>query len=320
MSTFFVVVLFLLGILLIVKGGDIFVDAASWMAEVSGIPKLIIGATVVSVATTLPEIIVSLLAAFQGKPDMAIGNAVGSVTVNIGFIMALSIVCMPAVMKRSKLAFKGLLMLLSVLLLYLFSRGGELKVAASLVLLALFLVFIVENVHEAKKSMDSGNTGKTKLNKKELAVNLAKFIFGAAGIVLGAQLLVDNGSTLARILGIPESIISATMIAIGTSLPELVTTVTAIVKKQSALSIGNIIGANIIDLTVILPLCAIVSGGALPISRQGILLDLPVCLGIIAVAILPTLFTQKFSRLQGILLMLVYIAYVVVMCSGIIAF
>lgn len=305
--------LFVLGIALIVKGGDWFVDAASWIAETSGIPKFIIGATVVSFATTMPELLVSSMAAAQGKTEMAVGNAVGSVTANIGLIMAISIVFLPSVVKRSQLAFKGFSMVGAAVLLYLFSSSGTLGILPGLVLVAIFIFTMFENIVEAKKSMDAVTNERIKPHKKEVFINSAKFIFGAAGIVWGADLLVDNGSELALIIGVPEAIISVTMIAIGTSLPELVTTITAIAKKQSSLSVGNILGANIIDLSMILPICAAISGGSLPISRQSAVLDLPVCLFICLLTVIPAFISQKFRRWQGVTLLVSYAAYVFVL-------
>lgn len=313
MPTVVIVLLFLLGVVLIVKGGDAFVDAASWIAEAFHIPKFIIGATIVSLATTLPELLVSCIAASQGKTDMAIGNAVGSVTANIGLIMGISIFCMPSVMKRSKFAFKGILMILAAGMLYLLSNGGALSSRSGLLLFAVFFLFIWENVRDAKRAIGASAGGE----KPEggLGVNLLKFALGAAGIVLGAQLLVDNGSELARMLGIPEGIIGVTIIAIGTSLPELVTTLTAIAKKQSSLSIGNIIGANVIDLTLILPVSSIISQGSLPIAEQSIRLDFPTCLLVCLISIVPPLLTERFRRWQGVALLTVYAVYLVVLCT-----
>lgn len=150
MPTLLIVLLFLLGVVLIVKGGDAFVDAASWIAEAFHIPKFIVGATIVSLATTLPELLVSAIAASQGKTEMAIGNAVGSVTANIGLIMGISIFCMPSVMKRSSFAFKGLLMVFAAGLLYALSSGGELLFGQSFLLLAVFAVFLLANLWDAK--------------------------------------------------------------------------------------------------------------------------------------------------------------------------
>ena len=311
--------LLVLGIILIVKGGDVFVDAATWMAEVSGIPKFIIGATVVSVATTLPELFVSVIAASQGKVDMSIGNAVGSVTANIGLIMALSLIFIPMAIKRKDFAVKVSLMMGAALLLVVFGSGGSFGIVPSVLFLCIFAVNVAENIISAKRAMGKPDPKDTSelddsLNttRKTIAVNIAKFILGAAAIVWGADLLVDNGSKLATIMGVPERIISVTIIAIGTSLPELVTTITSIVKKQGNLSVGNIIGANIIDLTLIMPICAIVSGGALPVTQQVGSIDLPACLVVGAIAVIPTMITKKFSRWQGFVLIAVYIAYVII--------
>lgn len=316
MDNLIIILLFLLGIVLIVKGGDIFVDSSTWIAEISGIPKFIIGATIVSFATTLPELLVSLIAAAQGKNDMAIGNAIGSVTANVGLIMAISIVCIPGVMRRSKLAFQAILLLIVVGLLCIFSANGAVTVPEGLVLLVLFVVFLWRNIGDAKKSMMDEKEARPLPVKKEVLRNVAGFFLGAVAIVAGAQLLVDNGSALARMIGVPESIIGVTLIAVGTSLPELVTTLTAIAKKQSSLSVGNIIGANIIDSSIILPLCAIVSRGSLPVARQSMILDMPFCLVILAIALIPALVKEKFTRAQGVVMLAVYVIYLILVCTG----
>ena len=304
-------ILFALGILLVVKGGDYFVDAASWIAEVSGIPKLIVGATIVSVATTLPEMLVSVMAATQGKVDMSIGNAIGSVTANIGLIMALALICMPGVIKRADYLFKSVLMILAAFIIVICGFFGKVNLVFSAVLLALFVVFIFENISVAGQSEEKERVTAT---KKTVIINIIKFFAGAAGIVFGAELLVNNGSELARFAGISERIIGVTLVAVGTSLPELITTITAIVKKQSSLSVGNILGANIMDLTLIMPLSALVSGKSLPISETAAALDLPVCLLVGLIAIAPAMLRSKFSRWQGFLLLLVYAVYVIMTC------
>lgn len=315
MNVAITVLLFAVGILFVVKGGDYFVDAASWMAEVSGIPKLIIGATVVSVATTLPEMLVSVLAATQGKVDMSIGNAIGSVTANIGLIMALSLIFMPGIIKRSDYLAKSVLMLAAALVIVVSGFSGRVSLVFCFVLLAIFAVFLVENISSARKNMaedpvkavDSGLT-----EKKTVWLNIVKLIVGTAGIVWGADLLVDNGSELARLLGISERIIGVTLVAVGTSLPELITTVTAIAKKQADLSVGNILGANILDLTLIMPLSALISGQALPVSSASAMLDLPMCLAVGLIAVVPAMLRSRFSRWQGFLLLGVYIGYIAV--------
>ncbi len=315
-----VIGLFLLGIVLIVKGGDAFVDAASWIAEVSGIPKLIVGATIVSIATTIPEMLVSVMAAADGKVDMSVGNAVGSVTANLGLIMAISLICMPGVIRRADYLLKSVLMLAAAGVIVLAGAQGAVTAPLSVVLIVIFAVFVVENVRSARRATaletaSGAAPERPAVNGRIIGVNAAKFILGAAGIVIGAQLLVDNGSELARMVGVSERIIGVTLVAVGTSLPELVTTITAVIKKQSDLSVGNIIGANIIDLTLILPVSAAVSGKALPINAASGWLDLPACLLVGAIAVIPAMISSKFHRWQGIVLLLVYIAYVALTCS-----
>ncbi len=320
MEKVLIIFLFAVGVILVVKGGDYFVDAASWIAEVSGIPKLIIGATIVSVATTLPEMLVSVMAAVQGKVDMSIGNAVGSVTANIGLIMAIALVCMPGLIKRKDYLMKSILMILATVLIVACGFKGEVNMTFSLVLLVIFVIFIGENISSAKKMMSTKQDTleeKASTDRKTVIINIVKFVIGAAGIVIGAQLLVDNGSELARMVGVSERIIGVTLVAVGTSLPELITTITAIAKKQSALSVGNILGANIMDLTLIMPLCAVISGKSLPVTAELAKIDLPACLLVGTIAIVPAMISSKFSRWQGVVLLMVYAAYVVVTCVAI---
>ena len=258
-----IVLLFAAGLVCIIKGGDLFVDAAGWIAEASGIPKFIIGATIVSFATTLPEMLVSVFAALEGNADIAVGNAVGSVTANTGLIMCLSLVCMTCLMERRQFGVKACLLLAAILSLFGFTRDGRLSVAEGLLVLVIFAGFLAESLISARREQGTERKAEGErpaVSGKTVAGNIVKFVLGAAGIVLGAQLLIDNGSAIASLLGVPDAIIAATMIAIGTSLPELVTTLTAIRKKESSLSVGNIIGANIMDLTLILPLCSLILG------------------------------------------------------------
>ena len=320
-SLFMVLLLFAAGLLCIIKGGDLFVDAASWIAEASGIPKFIIGATVVSFATTMPEMLVSVFAALQGNADIAVGNAVGSVTANVGLIMCVALICMECAMTRRQFGVKACLLLAAILALFGFTRDGQLSVLESVLILVIFVGFLVESLIAARQEQGSelpAQEERPKIDKKTVLLNIGKFLLGAAGIVLGAQLLIDNGSALARLLGVPDAVIAATMIAIGTSLPELVTTLTAIKKKQASLSVGNIIGANIMDLTLIMPLCAVIQGKPMTVERQGMLLDIPACLIICAAALIPALVQGKFKRWIGYLIGGLYIAYLIIMftCFG----
>lgn len=344
METVLMYGLFIVGLVLIIKGGDWFVDSASWIAEVLGVPKFVIGATIVSIATTLPEMIVSIQATAKGNVDMAAGNAIGSVTANTAMIMGLFIVCMPFAIKRKEFAPKACMMFGASALLMLgciFTQKKEMQFAGEtgiyyslstvglIALIAVFIIFFIENFISMKNNQvqlepSPENIGiqqedeivptKETATAKDWTKNLIFFALGAAGIVIGANLLVDKGTLIAQSLNVPQRLISVIAIAIGTSLPELVTTITALRKKVGALSVGNILGANIIDLALILPICSFVSmgkgTGALAVSANSVQIDMLVCLIAIAVAIIPTIISQKFHRWQGVVMLAGYLAYV----------
>lgn len=333
MESFLMYFLFAVGIVLIVKGGDWFVDGAVWVAEVTRIPKFIIGATVISVATTLPEIIVSTIAAVEGhgilvsgaegciaasqdKVGMAIGNGIGSVICNTAMILAISIIFMPIAVDRKDFAPKSFLLIAAMVLLFVFSLGGSFSIAGALVLLAVFALYIAENIRSAKGNTSENDGERPATDKKSVIMNIEKVAVGAAGIVIGSQLLVNNGSKIAAMLGVSEAIIGVTIVAVGTSLPELVTAVTAIVKKQTDMSVGNVIGANVIDTTLILAVCSFIYGGKLPVSAQNIYLDFPVAVMVSLIAAVPAIIKKKFSRWQGVLMLALYIAYLITVTVG----
>ena len=299
-------VIFIVGLILIIKGGDWFVDSASWFAEATGIPKFVVGATVVSFATTLPELLVSVRAAMNGSAGLAIGNAIGSVTANTTLIMGVSLVAIAGVVSRKNFALKGGLLLAAIVGLTLLSLSGSLPVWSAFVLWAIFLTFMISNLIEGKN-----NAAEEKLvvEKKEIPSKVIFFIIGTAAIIFGAEFLVSSGKTIATGIGISETIIGFTVIALGTSLPELVTTITAICKKENSLSVGNIIGANIIDTTLILPLCAVINGTPLPVEKINLVFDFPVCIAACAVAIIPTIIQGKFKKWQGFALLGIYAFY-----------
>jgi cation:H+ antiporter len=265
---------------------------------------------------------------------MAIGNAVGSVVFNAGVILGIALMCQPFKIERKDYAFKGILVVAIMALMLLFSfQGVDLNnlsfesqgvfgYIGSAILLILFVVFIVENVISAKKnalesaklsSLEDGEEDeKVPTDKKSIITNILKLVLGAAAIAVGAILLKDNAVELARIALIPEAVIGVTILAIGTSLPELVTMIIAVKKGQASLSVGNIIGANTIDLSLILPLSAFIAGGnGVPVASAHLLVTMPVTLVILAISIIPTLIFKKFSRWQGITIFAIYLAYFV---------
>lgn len=303
--------IFLVGLALTIKGGDWFVDSASWFAEATGIPKFVVGATIVSFATTLPELLVSVRAAMNGSAQLAIGNAVGSVTANTTLIMGVSLVAMAGVINRKEFSLKGSLLLAAIGGLTLLSLNLELPVWSAFILWTIFIVFMVSNLLEGKKGASLEKSDD--YDKKEVPAKVLFFLIGIVSIVLGAEFLVSSGKTIASGIGISETIIGFTVIALGTSLPELVTTLTAIRKKENSLSVGNIIGANIIDTTLILPLCSVINGQALPVDRVNLVFDFPVCIAACAVAVVPTIIQGKFKKWQGVALLSIYAVYMLLL-------
>lgn len=304
--TVMIFALFSAGLFCIIRGGDRFVDAAASIARLSGIPPFVIGATVVSVATTLPELLVSVMAAASGQPDMAAGNAIGSVTANTALILGLSALIAPSSAGREYLK-KSLYLFAAIILLWAFSLTGELRLFGAVIMLILFVLYTCQSVAEAKAhrldepAEDSGDAGGMKA--------ALSFIIGAAAIIIGSRLLVDNGTLIARdILNVDERVISLTMLAVGTSLPELVTAISAISKGQSSLTAGNILGANIIDTLLILPVCSLVSGG-LPVDSAVLYTDLPMCLLASVIMLAPALIRGRFSRVQGGVSIVLYLIY-----------
>ncbi len=325
METVLTYVLFTVGLVLIVKGGDWFVDGAAWIAEVTGIPKIIVGATIVSVATTLPEILISTVAAIEGhqilmsgvddfvflsqeKVGLAIGNGIGSVICNTAMIMAISLIFAPREIERRKFSRKAILFGAVLVALITLTKFGTLSTRGSLILLVAFGIYIIENVKSSKSdSLDDEDP--PPVDKRTIARNIVSLAVGAVGLVGGSQLLVYCGTDVARSLGVSESLIGLTIVAIGTSLPELVMAITALIKKQPSMSVGNVIGANIIDIAVVLPICSFIYGGTLPVSQHNLYLDFPVCVLVSVIAFVPPLIAKKFYRWQGILMFIVYIAY-----------
>ncbi|MPN24017.1 hypothetical protein SDC9_171410 [bioreactor metagenome] len=184
--------------------------------------------------------------------------------------------------------------------------------AEAIILLAVLAVFIAVNVKSIHIQTKSSKK-REPIRKKVLAINTVKFVLGATCIVLGARLMVDNGTIIAQMLGVPEAIIGLTLVAVGTSLPEIVTAIASILKKESAMSVGNIIGANIIDLTMILPVCSFLSDNGLAVNQNTISIDIPVSILLIVITVLPTVLAGKFSRWQGVTIFGIYTGYIITM-------
>lgn len=307
-----VLALFILGMILVIKGGDWFVDASVSIARISGLPEIFIGATIVSIATTLPEVIVSSTAAIDGHTTMSIGNAVGSMICNIGLILGITTIISPSKTSEKTFKIKSLLLVLYTIILMTIAYNGIISRFEAIFLLGLLVVYMVINsVILKKKKISAQGNEQINIDKREKFKIGLYFVLGIAAILIGSNLLIDNGVILAEYFGVPEAIIALSLIALGTSLPELVTAITALRKGNTGISIGNILGANILNITTVLGISGTIA--PLTVLNQNIILDIPVAILLTSVLIVPTLILKKVTRLQGIFFLCIYAGYLTIL-------
>ena len=314
MEIVLILIIFSIGVIMTVKGGDLFVDAAIWIAERTGISSGIIGATIVSIATTLPEFFVSTVASNEGFSEMAVGNALGSYICNIAFIIGICSLIKPIKIKSNFFGIKGIMMIAYLCVFFILSKDGMIAYKEGKFLISLIIFFIIINVFEHKKE----NSNKTKpkkspIEKKNILTNGIKFAVGGFLIVYGAHLLVDSGVKIASVLRIPKQVVSLTLLAIGTSIPELVTALTATIKSQQNISLGNILGANILNISVIMGASTLVSDQGLIISKQTLILDLPMAMLFALIFIVTGIYKERISRFTGGVLVASYITYLLIL-------
>ena len=312
-----VILLFLLGLGLLIKGGDWFVDGATALARRFRLPEILIGSTIVSIGTTLPEVMVSTTSALSGHGEMAYGNTIGSVICNTALIAALSAAVRPGPADGRSLRLPAALFTAAAVAFGAVAyTTGQFSRAVGLGLLGLFLIYLILSVRKMRTA-PAPETAPAE-PPAPLWRTLLGLVAGAAAIAWGADLLVDNGTRLAEALGVPEAVIALTFVALGTSLPELVTAVTALAKGHSALSLGNVIGANLLNLVLVTGTAATLAPFPLPQDgtlfgvNRSLALDLPVMAAVSLVLILPVLLRGRLYRAQGILLLAVYGAFCVV--------
>lgn len=310
------VLLFIVGLVLLIKGGDWFVDGATGLARRFHIPELLIGATVVSVGTTLPEVMVSATSALEGHGEIAYGNAIGSVICNAALIAALTITLRPGPVAGKTLRVPVFFFFAAaVLYAGVAYTTGYFSRIVGVVLLALFLLYITVTVVQVKKNLKTAEQAE---EETPLLKDLGVLILGAALIAIGARLLVDNGTLIAQALGVPESVIALTFVALGTSLPELVTAITSLAKGHGALSLGNIIGANLFNLVLVSGISVTLSPFSIPQNaiflgqNASLVFDIPVMLAVMLLLTVPPLVRGKLTRTQGVGLLAIYAAFCVI--------
>ena len=314
------VLLFIVGLLCLIKGGDWFVDGATGIARRFHVPELLIGATVVSIGTTLPEVMVSTTSALTGHGEIAYGNAIGSVICNSALIAAITIAVRPGKVDpkslRTPVAFFFVAAAFYAGVAY---TTGSFTRPVGLILLAMFVAYIVCNVLAMKNAPapEEEEQGEEGSFGKELGL----LAIGAVLIAVGADLLVDNGTLIAQALGVPESVIALTFVALGTSLPELVTAITSLAKGHGALSLGNVIGANVFNLVLVSGVSVTLAPFSIPQNstiagiNASLVMDIPVMFAVMLLLTLPALIKGKLSRPQGIALLCIYAAFCAVQFS-----
>lgn len=307
----FTIILFLLGFVLITKGADIFIESTISVAKKTNIPEIVLGATIVSLATTFPELTVSAFASIQGHTTMSLGNAVGSIICNTG--LALGLVAMIKPFKVDKKIFnsKAILLMISVTVLIILGMDKTIGRMDAMALLGLLVIYMINNYNSIPKtgSRRASNAANIEYSKSSDMIKLVlMFVIGITMMIIGSRLLVNNGIKIAEVLGVPQAVISLTVIALGTSLPELVSCLTAIRKSHNAISVGNILGANILNIVSVIGLSSFIND--IPILKQTSMVDFPFMILLLLILIIPTFIKQKIYRFQGLLMILTYIIYI----------
>ena len=319
------VLLFIVGLLFLIKGGDWFVDGASALARRFHLPELLIGATVVSIGTTLPEVMVSTMSAVSGHGEIAYGNAIGSVICNSALIAAITIAVRPGKVDPKTLRVPVAFFFAAAAIYCVAAYAmGEFTRPLGFVMLAMFVAYMVANVLQMKKAPAAAEAEAEAENAGEemsLTKTLVLLVLGAVLIALGANLLVDNGTLIAQALGVPESVIALTFVALGTSLPELVTAITSLAKGHGALSLGNVIGANVFNLVLVSGVSVTLAPFSIPQNstiagmNASLVMDIPVMFAVMLLLTVPALIKGKLSRPQGIALLCIYAAFCAVQFS-----
>ena len=371
------VLLFAVGLVLLIKGGDWFVDGATGIAKRFNLPDIVVGATVVSIGTTLPEVMVSTTGALAGSGSMAYGNAIGSIICNTALIAAISITCNPGPVNVESMRTPAIFFFMSAAL-YCFAAYllGEFPRWMGFVMLAIFVCYMLLTVRNGLKNPDAASDDEeeeetsgmpwagliligivallialsgnffvgtpmwfaavmaiiavgfllfgSKIFKvsditRQLWMELILLVAGAGIIAVGADLLVEHGQIIAIGLGVPETVVALLFVALGTSLPELVTTITSLKKGRASLGVGNVIGANVFNLVLVSGVAVSLAPFAVPAENEllntglnlSLVLDIPVMLGVMLLMILPALLKKKLARWQGAALLAIYIAFCV---------
>lgn len=310
------IILIIVGFALLIVGADFLVDGASGIAKKFHIPEIIIGLTIVSIGTSMPELFVSITSAIDGYSDMALGNVIGSNLCNLLLILGLSSLIKPVDFQEETRKYEIPMCLLFTIILMIFSNTScEISRIEAVILLVLFGLFIVYTIYMGKKKSKEDSKVVEEKNKNKTIKNIILIILGIVGLKFGGDFVVNNAVNIAQMFNISEKVISLTILAIGTSLPELVTSVTAAIKGNSDIAIGNIIGSNIFNILLILGVSSVIK----PITfNSSYNMDLSIlCISMVILALFPIIPPKnKMSRANGLIYVLMYGAYMGMLFLG----
>ena len=316
------VLLFLVGFALLIKGGDWFVDGSVGIARRFHLPELLIGATIVSIGTTLPEVMVSSQAALEGNAGISYGNAIGSVICNTSLIAAITIAVKPGKVNPKSFSLPAAFFFAAAVSYAVIAWTlGRFQRWMGILYLCAFVLYMIVSTMQMKKHPELAEEGEEEEGgekERSFVTELVLLVIGAAAIAVGARFLVDNGTKIAAALGVPDSVIGLTMVALGTSLPELITAITSLVKGHGSLSLGNVIGANLFNIILVSGMAITISPFAIPAEKtilggvnSSLVIDIPLMLAVMAIMCLPALIKGRLRRWQGILLLCIYAAFTI---------
>ncbi|WBX80925.1 calcium/sodium antiporter [Virgibacillus salarius] len=304
----------IIGFVLLIKGADLFVDGSSNIARLLRIPPILIGLTIVAFGTSSPEATVSIVAALQGTADVSMGNVIGSNIFNLTLVVGIATILFPIKVEnetiRKEIPFT---LLASVALLILISdtvlQGFEINYISrsdGLIFLLFLSVFMYYVIEVALKSRE--NTAQDKSAKQtKCGKNILITVLGLAGIVIGGQMVVNNGKEIAYSLGMSEALVGLTIIAVGTSLPELVTSITAALKKESEIALGNIVGSNIFNILFVLGTSSVIT----PLAVNGkVIIDIIMMIGLTVLLLIFSRTNYRIGKTEGVFLVAGYVLYV----------
>ena len=297
------------GLIILLIGGEFIVKGAVLVANKFHISPMVIGLTIVSFGTSAPELLVSIKAAIEGNPDIAVGNVVGSNIANLALVLGITVLFIPIVIDRSKIMINWVFMMLATIVFYLFSINGWVEEWEGIILFLALIIFIFFSIRfsDNKSPEDSEHTLTNSTNQKPIVIILY-LILGIFGLYFGAEFLVEGAVSIAHKLGMSEAVIGVTIVALGTSAPELTASIVAAYRKESGISIGNLIGSNIFNIMAVIGITGMVK--PISISSKIMSFDMYWLLGI-SLMILPLIIIgSRIGRLKGLLLLIVYISYI----------